>query len=189
MRNRVILALVAALCMAVFPGGSAYASKKNASQARQFFKQIPKDQKILQALNRLTFGPRPGDAQQVKAMGLKKWIDLQLHPERIPENPVLEAKLTPLDTLNMSGSEMVRNYPTPQMVRQMVQGQLPFPSDPDRKRMIQKLVARAEKKQGDGADISNPPDAPGLRDLVTAEQARALRSGGPRQRLEAFEAL
>lgn len=194
MRNRVVLALVAALCLAVFFGGSAYAGKKNAGQDRQFFKQIPKDRKILQALNRLTFGPRPGDAQQVKAIGLRKWIDLQLHPDRIPENPVLEAKLTPLDTLNMSGSEMVRNYPTPQMVRQMVQGLMPFPSDPDRKRMIQKLVARAEKKSGgDGAANVNLPDGvrepPALRDVVTPEQANALRAGGPRQRLEAFQAL
>jgi hypothetical protein len=54
-----------------------------------FTKQISGDDRILQALNRLTFGPRPGDAEQVKAMGLKKWIDLQLHPDRIPENPVL----------------------------------------------------------------------------------------------------
>jgi uncharacterized protein (DUF1800 family) len=104
MRNRVVLAL----CLAMFLGESAYASKKNAEQARRFFKQIPKDQKIPQALNRLTFGPRPGDARQVKAIGLKKWIDLQLHPERIPENPLLDAKLKTLDTLNMSGSEMVR---------------------------------------------------------------------------------
>ena len=59
------------------------------------FKQIADDQKILQALNRLTFGPRPGDAQEVKSMGLKKWIDQQLHPESIAENPVLEEKLRP----------------------------------------------------------------------------------------------
>ena len=112
MRNRVVLAL----CLAMFLGESAFASKKNAEQGRQFFKQIPKDQRIPQALNRLTFGPRPGDARQVKAIGLKKWIDLQLHPERIPENPLLDAKLKTLDTLNMSGSEMVRKG----MVRKLV---------------------------------------------------------------------
>jgi len=112
MRNRVVLAL----CLAMFLGESAFASKKNAEQGRQFFKQIPKDQRIPQALNRLTFGPRPGDARQVKAIGLKKWIDLQLHPERIPENPLLDAKLKTLDTLNMTGSEMVRKG----MVRKLV---------------------------------------------------------------------
>ena len=93
MRIRVALALAGALCLAAFPGISAYASRKNASDARQFFKQLPNDRKIQQALNRLTFGPLPGDAQRVKAMGLKKWMDLQLHPERIAENPALETRL------------------------------------------------------------------------------------------------
>jgi uncharacterized protein (DUF1800 family) len=187
MRNRVALALASALCLAAFPGISAYAGRKNASDARRFFKQLPNDRKIQQALNRLTFGPRPGDAQQVKAMGLKKWVDLQLHPERTPENPVLETKLQTLDTLKMSGSEMVRNYPTPQTVRQMVQGQIPFPQDPDRKLMIQKLVAKAERKQGDGNANANA--ATPLGDLVTPQEARALRTGTPQQRLAAFQAL
>ena len=80
-------------------------------------------------------------------MGLKKWIDRQLHPEQIAENPILAEKLKTLDTLEMSSEELVRNYPTPQLVRQMVAGQIPFPSDPERRRMIQKLVARAEKKE------------------------------------------
>ena len=117
MRNRVVLALAGALCLVAFPGISAYAKKKNADEARQFQKQLAADQKILQALNRLTFGPRPGDVQEVKAMGLKKWIDRQLHPESIAENPVLAEKLKTLDTLQMSGNELVRNYPTPQMVK------------------------------------------------------------------------
>ena len=77
MRNRALLGLVCAIGLA------------GANTARQFFKQLSNDQKIEQALNRLTFGPRPGDAGQVRKMGLKKWVDLQLHPERIAENPVL----------------------------------------------------------------------------------------------------
>jgi uncharacterized protein (DUF1800 family) len=51
--------------------------------ARLDHRELAADQQIIQALNRLTFGPRPGDAQKVRAMGLDKWIDLQLHPERI----------------------------------------------------------------------------------------------------------
>src|ERR1700674_1575831 len=47
------------------------------------------DARILHALDRLTFGARPADLEQVRAMGLKKWIDLQLNPKKIPENPVL----------------------------------------------------------------------------------------------------
>jgi hypothetical protein len=154
-----------------------------------FSKQISADDRIRQALNRLTFGPRQGDIEQVKAGGLKKWIDLQLHPERIPENPVLIEKLKPLDTLTMSSKELVRNYPAPGIVKQMVAGQVPFPSDPDRRLLIQKIVKREEAKQGDAAA---PPDAPAqdkLAALLTPDEIRSLRTGTPQERLAALEAF
>jgi uncharacterized protein (DUF1800 family) len=192
MRNRVVLALASVLCLAAVPGISAYGKKKNADEARQFFKQVPNDQKILQALNRLTFGPRPGDVQDVKATGLKKWIDQQLHPEAIAENPVLEEKLRTLDTLKMSGGELVRNYPTPQMVKQMVNGQVPFPSDPERKLMLTKLVAKYEEKQaaGNAGAAPNPMGDPkALKELLTPQQIRTLRQGTPQEKVAAFQTL
>jgi uncharacterized protein (DUF1800 family) len=180
MRNRVVLALASVLCLAAVP-------------ARQFQKQIPADQKILQALNRLTFGPRPGDAREVKAMGLKKWIDRQLHPESIAENPALEEKLRTLDSLQMSSAELVRNYPTPQLVKQMVNGQVPFPSDPDRKLMLTRLVAKYEEKQSAGANVAAPPNPMGdpkaLNELLTPRQIRSLRQGTPQERIAAFQSL
>jgi uncharacterized protein (DUF1800 family) len=194
MRKRVVLALASVLCLAAFPGISAYAKKKSAVDARQFLKQIPDDQKILQALNRLTFGPRPGDAQDVKATGLKKWIDQQLHPESMAENPVLVEKLRTLDTLRMSGTELVRNYPTPQMVKQMVNGQVPFPSDPDRKLMLTRLVAKYEEKQAAGGNAAGAPlnpmgDPKALNQLLTPPQIRSLRQGSSEERIAAFLAL
>ena len=154
-----------------------------------FSKQISGDDRIRQAINRLTFGARPGDVDQVKAMGLKKWIDLQLHPNRIPENPVLLEKLKTFDTLNMSSKELVRNYPAPQIVKQMVAGKIPFPSDPDRRMLIQKLVKRDEAKQGDAAA---PPDAPNqekLAAILSPDEIRSLRTGTPQDRLAALQAL
>ena len=44
------------------------------------------DQQVIQVLNRLAFGPRPGDALKVRAMGVDVWIDQQLHPERINDS-------------------------------------------------------------------------------------------------------
>src|SRR5260370_604950 len=35
---------------------------------------------ILHALNRLSYAPRPGDAERVLQMGLAKWIEQQLNP-------------------------------------------------------------------------------------------------------------
>ena len=195
MRDRVVLALAGAICLAAFPAVSAYAGKKATAEAREFLKQIPDDQKILQALNRLTFGPRPGDVQAVKSLGLKKWIDQQLHPESIAENSALLEKLKPMDTLQMSAGELVRNYPTPQMVRQMVNGQIPFPSDPDRKLMLTRLVERYEKQQASGAQPPANNAPPGARDfkslaqLLSPEEVRALRQGTPQERVQAFLAL
>jgi uncharacterized protein (DUF1800 family) len=159
-----------------------------AGEAQLFFRPLSSDQKIVHALNRLTFGPRPGDVDRVRVMGLKKWIDLQLHPERIPENPELTKRLAVLDSLSMSPEELVRNYPTPQMVRQMVAGRIPFPTDPERRRMLERLVARVEQKQG-GDNASNVLEMTPIADLLTPQEIRSLRTGTPQQRMEAFQAL
>src|ERR1700683_2967619 len=106
-RHRVLIALASAVCLAVCPGIAAYAKKKNADEARQFLQQIPRDQRIEQALNRLTFGARPDDAAQAKAIGLKVWIDNQLHPDRIAEKPVLFEKLKTLGTLTKTSDQLV----------------------------------------------------------------------------------
>ena len=165
----------------------AAAAPKAGREAYLFGRQIPKSERIDHALNRLTFGPRPGDRARVKALGLKRWIELQLHPERMPENPLLEEKLAALDSLRMSNQELVRSYPTPQMVKQMVAGQEPFPADPERRMMIEKLVLRQQRRQG--ATDTNRPAAEKLAELLAPAEARALRTGTPQQRLAAFQAL
>ena len=121
----------------------------------QFSQPLSKDQEILHALNRLTFGPRPGDVEAVRKMGLKKWIDQQLHPERIAENPELAQRLQPLDSLYMSPSEIATNYPPPQLIRAMMNRSVPLPLDPDARQraqmQIQRLRAREEAKGDDQA--------------------------------------
>ena len=47
--------------------------------------ELNEQKRALQALNRLTFGPRPGDVERVMAIGVDKWIDQQLHPEKIDD--------------------------------------------------------------------------------------------------------
>ena len=191
MRSRVFLALAPVVCLATIPALNAYAKKKEAAdaqEARQFLQQIPKNERIEQALNRLTFGPRPGDAAQVKAMGLKKWIDLQLHPNRIPENPVLTAKLKTFDTLTLSSDKLVREYPTPQMLKQMASGQMPLPTDPDKRLLIQKRLAKLEAGQDDKLP-NTPPDQQKLRSILSGDEINGLRQGTPEQRAAFFEKL
>ena len=84
-----------------------------------FDQRLSPDQQITHALNRLAFGPRPGDVEEVRRLGVAKWIDQQLHPDRIPENPALEAKLKPLETLRMDVPEIIKQY-TPEQNMAMV---------------------------------------------------------------------
>jgi hypothetical protein len=42
--------------------------------------ELTQDQAILHAMNRLGYGPRPGDVQYIRKTGLEKWLDQQLHP-------------------------------------------------------------------------------------------------------------
>ena len=44
-------------------------------------RELTEQEANLHALNRLGFGPRPGDMEQVRAMGPDHWIEGQLHPE------------------------------------------------------------------------------------------------------------
>ena len=77
---------------------------------RLFETKLSPEEKIQQAINRLTFGARPGDLAEVRKLGVEKWIELQLHPERIAENPVLEIRLKPLGTIRMSGADILKQY-------------------------------------------------------------------------------
>jgi uncharacterized protein (DUF1800 family) len=192
MRQKFFLAAGAAICLVLLPISAAPSAKqdtgnKSADGAiRVFRRPIPKEDRIQHALNRLTFGAKPGDAARVKTLGLKKWIDLQLHPERIPENPVLDAKLQPLDSLFMTTRELVANYPEPQMIRRMLDGRLAFPSDPDRRLVIEKVAERFERRQKGGQD---PPQEKELASLLSPDQLRELRTGTSVERVSAFEAL
>src|ERR1700682_1295341 len=44
---------------------------------------LTEDQRIVHVLNRLGYGPRPGDVERVREMGLAKWMERQLEPGRI----------------------------------------------------------------------------------------------------------
>src|ERR1700682_5388197 len=57
-------------------------AKKNAPVV----KQIQGEDRVLHALNRFTFGPRPGDVAAVQAMGLQRWFEQELNPASIDDS-------------------------------------------------------------------------------------------------------
>ena len=66
-------------------------------------------QRILHALNRFTFGPRPGDVERVEQVGLDVWLDQQLDPQSIDDGAV-DAKLAEFRTLQMPTHELLKAF-------------------------------------------------------------------------------
>ena len=75
-----------------------------------FDKKLDKDKQAVHVLNRLTFGPRPGDAEQVQRIGIERWIRQQLQPADIPENPIVSARLEPFQTLGLRTWQILEKY-------------------------------------------------------------------------------
>jgi uncharacterized protein (DUF1800 family) len=105
-----------------FPGlvpGSAQAKEKK-QKLDAVLKGLPiadltADEAILHALNRLAYGPQPGDVDRIKNMGekgLAKWIDQQLNPNAI-DDTAMQARLENYPTLKMSTPQLIAQYPQP----------------------------------------------------------------------------
>jgi uncharacterized protein (DUF1800 family) len=117
------------------------AKKKNAPAPS------PTEQKrAVHALNRLTFGPRPGDVQRVMAIGVDAWIDQQLHPSKINDD-ALESRLAPFRTLRMSPREVAEDFPDGALVKQVMDGKKSMPTDAAKRAVYQVQIARQEAKQ------------------------------------------
>jgi hypothetical protein len=89
--------------------------------------------------------------ERVKKIGMKKWIDLQLHPERISENAGLEAKLQPLESLRMTPLDAVQHYPPPQLLRAIAEGRQPMPEDPILREAVERFTLRFKIKKAEAA--------------------------------------
>jgi uncharacterized protein (DUF1800 family) len=114
-----LLSCSCALLGLEFPGVAATppAAKEKKPKADPALKGLPiselsPEQAILHALNRLAYGPRPGDAERVRQMGLAKWIEQQLSPSSI-EDKAVEARLEDYQTLRMSTAKLIAEYPQP----------------------------------------------------------------------------
>jgi uncharacterized protein (DUF1800 family) len=135
----------------------------------------PDDKTIIHVLNRIGFGPRPGDVERVRAMGLQTYIEQQLHPDRIPD-AAMAPRLASLETLSKSSREIAEEYLIPgQMLRRQRQRQgqaatgAPSASTPQSGEM-QNPGGQASQQGTPAA----PPPSP--REMRTPEQMQAARA-------------
>lgn len=79
--------------------------------------RLTDDQRILHLLNRLAFGPRPGDVDRIRQTGVDRFIEEQLHPETIDDSD-LETRLQVLPTQRLASAELYQFYPPQQVAEQ-----------------------------------------------------------------------
>jgi uncharacterized protein (DUF1800 family) len=142
--------------------------------AAQVGSQIPGgDEAIVHALNRLTFGLRPGDVDRVRTIGLGRWIEQQLTPSQIKDD-ALRARLGQFKTLELDSGEIARDYFLP--ARDARRARKRAESDSD----VQEL-AGAPGRRGRRRDMSAAGDAIGrdrqvIEELASAKIVRAVYS-------------
>ena len=148
-------------------------------------KQIQGQERVLHALNRFTFGPRPGDVAAVQAIGIKQWFEQQLNPLSIDDS-ALEDRLEMFPAMKMQEAELKQRYPSPQMLKQIIDRNLPLPSDPAEHAIYADEIAfyqaqkakQAEKK----AETAQNPDgemmAPEMAKNAPAKEKSALPGDG-----------
>src|SRR5882757_7436333 len=98
------------------------------------------------ALDRLTFGPRPGDVERVEKIGVERWIELQLHPERI-DDARLDTKLNDFPAMRLSTEELIRRYPPPPIIRQVDAGRIGIPDDPVERAIYGNAMAEFQQRK------------------------------------------
>jgi uncharacterized protein (DUF1800 family) len=70
----------------------------------------PSDAQIVHLLNRISYGPAPGDIEAVRRMGIDAYIEQQLHPALLATSPELNSRLRELDTLDASMGDLMDKY-------------------------------------------------------------------------------
>jgi uncharacterized protein (DUF1800 family) len=108
--------------------------------------QLQGDARILHALDRFTFGPRPGDLEAVRAMGLDKWFDQQLLPQKLDETQ-LNARLAEFPAMQWSTQDLVFYLPSNTVLRAAINGRVPVPDYGILQSIYQDQISRIRERQ------------------------------------------
>ncbi len=122
--------------------GAPAAEKTVAKSARE----LDSRQRALHALNRLTFGPRPGDLERIQAMGVDSWIEQQLYPERIDDGE-LQGRLAAYPAMRLNPQELALRFPSRVIIRAVSDGKISVPRDPATRAIYETQLAGYEQKR------------------------------------------
>ncbi len=141
--------------------------------------ELSADEAILHALNRLAYGPRPGDIERVRQMGLAKWIDAQLNPKSLDDS-AMEARLRIYPTLQMSTAQLIAEYPNPKQAVNQAAKQASIPKEDATQQALQKdadagVTAMAQDMPGNDSAAKGEPAAGGTMGMASADTPSPMK--------------
>src|SRR5262249_5871645 len=151
--NQLIRKLAAAISIAAVLAGTVAMGVNGQKMKPRTSKSaagLREDQRILHVLNRLGFGARPGDVERVRAIGVNRYIEQQLFPEKIDDS-ASEARLQNLESLRLTTAQIYEKYPQPNQLLQQLQRRNALPAD----------LAAARENRVKAADKANDQPKPG----------------------------
>src|ERR1035437_9177832 len=152
------------------PGPRNQAAAKSTERIDYKSTQLQGDERILHALNRFTFGPRPDDLETVRAVGLDNWFDQQLHPASIDQAD-LNARLAQFPAMQWTTAQLLYYLPGNAIIRQTMTGKAPVPESGYPHAIYENQIDRnqTEKRSAGKQERASPSDQ------SAAEQATSLR--------------
>jgi uncharacterized protein (DUF1800 family) len=152
--------------------------------------ELSADEAILHALNRLAYGPWPGDVERVRQMGLAKWIEQQLNANAIDDRAA-EARLQQFSTLRMSSAKLLAEYPQPKQQQKQAaakEARTERPGDAAAATIARDMSGKGAQEQAAGAESAESMKgdtnaATSMKQEPAAEMNAASRGAGKRDLL------
>ena len=140
-------------------------------------------ERVIQLLNRFTFGPRPGDVDRVLALGADNWFEQQLNPASINDD-ALSKRLGDYPTLTMTPEQALTAFPDRGTLQAVADEKLQPPTDPGLAAVYQVQLQKlykdniSKKVNTDGKPAVTPPTDAELAEQKQKDQATAARIAG-----------
>ena len=125
--------------------------------------RLGEDEKMLLVLNRFTYGPRPGDLESLRAMGLQAWFNRQLAPLAIDDS-ALDRRLARFPAMQLPLPQLMVLYPNQQAVRKEMNGRMDRPggqiANAIYKDSVERYKDKLKNKAAAGDQAQMAPDQP-----------------------------
>jgi uncharacterized protein (DUF1800 family) len=130
--------------------------------------QLKGDERILQALNRFTFGPRPGDLEAVRAMGLDAWFEQQLHPQTLDQT-ALNERLAQYPAMQWSVPDLLYRVPSGAIIRQAIAGKIDIPQHGTLHAVYVDQMYRQQEKKAEKAQQTTAQAVPAPAQMASGQ--------------------